>query len=54
MKVMMLNFKETDDKKYEEHEKSYDGCMFDDECPQNTCDCDYNCHSDDDCTQDTY
>ena len=29
-------------------------CIFVDECGRNTCDCEYNCYSDDDCTQDSW
>lgn len=29
-------------------------CIFVDECGRNTCDCEYNCYNDDDCTQDTW
>lgn len=47
MKVLIKNFGL---KKSNEDTLS---CISVDDCGSNTCDCEYNCYSDDDCTSDT-
>lgn len=50
MELLVLKFNEVLD---ESEELSFDGCPMDwcgGDCGSNSCDCEYNCYSDDDCT----
>ncbi len=47
MKIITNNFETI------EGHQQLDMCIFVDECSRNSCDCEYNCSRDDDCTQDS-
>ena len=49
MKLLIADFNQVDSTEF------LTNCLmnFDGDCSRNTCDCDYNCSRDDDCTSDT-
>ena len=51
MKVLIENFGLKIDKC--DNNSILTDCISVDDCGSNTCDCEYNCYSDDDCTSDT-
>ena len=55
MEVLMINFSLMTQQDSEAKYGDYCDCGFDSNCYDlPSCDCEYNCYNDDDCTQDTY